>query len=93
MKKNLKNTNRSIKKKPNENFMKKHLIKRIYRQRCILVHLKVAHHIWIKFLNSRRNSLMMKNEVKYTCMTDMDKQKANEKLFFGKNMTFKKLFQ
>ena len=27
--------------------------------------LKVAHHIWIKFLNSRRNSLMMKNEVTY----------------------------
>ena len=27
--------------------------------------IKVAHHIWIKFLKSRRNSLMMKNEVTY----------------------------
>ena len=26
-------------------------------------------------------------------MTNMDKQKANKKLFFGKNMTFRKLFQ
>ena len=26
---------------------------------------KVAHHTWIKFLKSRRNSLMMKNEVTY----------------------------
>ena len=50
--------------------------------------LKVAHHTWIKFLKSRRNSLMMKND-----MTDMNVQKANEKSFFGKNMTFKKLFQ
>ena len=41
--------------------------------------LKVAHHTWIKFLKSRRNSLMMKNEVTYI---DMDIQKANEKSFF-----------
>ena len=27
--------------------------------------IKVAHHTWIKFLKSRRNSLMMKNEVTY----------------------------
>ena len=52
--------------------------------------IKVAHHTWIKFLKSRRNSVMMKNEVN---MTDMDIQKANEKSFFGKNMTIKKLFQ
>ena len=26
---------------------------------------KVAHHTWIKFLKSRRNSLMMKNKVTY----------------------------
>ena len=27
--------------------------------------LKVVHHTWIKYLKSRRNSLMMKNEVTY----------------------------
>ena len=51
---------------------------------------KVAHHTWIKFLKSRRNSLMMKNEVtfdRYEC------KKANEKSFFDKNMTFNNLFQ
>ena len=31
---------------------------------------------------------MMKND-----MTDMNVQRAKEKSFFGKNMTFKKLFQ
>ena len=33
---------------------------------------------------------MMKNEEH---MTDINVQKANEKSFFGKNMTFKNLFQ
>ena len=46
--------------------------------------IKVAHHTWIKFLKSRRNSLMMKNEV-----TDMNVQKSNEKSYFSKNMTSK----
>ena len=41
--------------------------------------LKVAHHTWIKFLKSRRNSLMMKND-----LTDMNVQKANEKTFLVK---------
>ena len=27
--------------------------------------IKVAHHTWIKFLKSRRSSLMMKNDVTY----------------------------
>ena len=40
--------------------------------------LKVAHHTWIKFLKSRRNSLMMKND-----MTDMNVQ-TNEKTFLVK---------
>ena len=52
-----------------------------------LIVVKVAHHTWIKFLKSRRNSLMMKNEVTY-----YRKQMKNHFLV-KKNMTFKKLFQ
>ena len=37
---------------------------------------------------------MMKNKVMYMLhITDMNVQKANEKALFGKNMTFKNLFQ
>ena len=51
---------------------------------------KVAHHTWIKYFKSRRNSLMMKIKLH---MTDMNVLKANDKSFFGKNMTLKNLFQ
>ena len=52
--------------------------------------LKVAHHTWIKFLESRRNSLIMKNEVTYDIY---ECTKRKWKIIFGKNMTFKNLFQ
>ena len=66
-------------------------IYRYFQSSWKLFRIKVAHHTWIKFLKSRQNSLMMKNEETY--MTDTNVQKANEKSFFGKIMTFKKLVQ
>ena len=65
----------------------------LFNQISGMGYVKVAHHTWIKFLKSRRNSSMMKNKVTYDVHVYMNVQKANEKSFFGKNMTFKNLFQ